>query len=120
MKLTVQETDSASITHVLAEGDITIADFADPGKNPLELILGPDWAAKRLLVSMERIGFIDSSAFGWMFDCHRRCLQKGGNIAWFGPTPRVKEMIDLLKMRHLMAIYDTEAEARAALTAPAA
>jgi len=115
MKLVLQEFDPAGAARVQAEGEITIADFADPGKNPLELVLGPNWGTYRVLFSMEKVDFIDSSAIGWMIDSNRRFKDRGGRLVWYAPTPRVKDMIDLLRMRKVLDIHETEAEARVAL-----
>jgi anti-anti-sigma factor len=120
MKLTLQEIDPAGIARVFGEGEITIHDFADPGKNPLEKVLGANWATCRVLLGMEKIEFIDSSAIGWMIDSNRRFRDKGGRLVWYAPTPRVKDMIDLLKMRQFLDIYETEADARKVLDGGAA
>ncbi|HUB25116.1 MAG TPA: STAS domain-containing protein [Tepidisphaeraceae bacterium] len=115
MKLRLREIDKSGVVRVTAEGDITIRDFADPGKNPLELVLGEGWAGLRVLLGLDKISFIDSSAIGWMIDCNRKFKEKKGRMILYAPTPRVKDMIDLLKMREVLEIHNTEAEAMAAL-----
>jgi anti-anti-sigma factor len=115
MKLALQEIDKSGVVRIAAEGEITIRDFADAGKNPLEAVLGVHWASHRVLLNMEQISFIDSSAIGWMIDCHRRFRQAGGRLVFCGPTPGVREMIDLLKMRQVLDIYETQTQAEAAL-----
>jgi anti-anti-sigma factor len=113
MKLLLQEIDSSGVARISAQGDITIRDFADPAKNPLEIVLGSNWAKQRVVLGLEGIDFIDSSAIGWMIDTHRKFALQSGRVVWYAPTPRVKDMIDLLKMRQLLDIRETEAEARA-------
>jgi anti-anti-sigma factor len=115
MKLNLENIDPAGVAHVAIAGDITIRDFANPGKNPLETVLGSDWASHRVMLSLEHVTFIDSSAIGWLFDCHRKFKEKGGKIIWFNPSPRVKDMLELLKMAQSLNIRATEAEAEAAL-----
>jgi anti-anti-sigma factor len=115
MKITLLDLEKDGVARVAADGEITISDFADPGKNPLELVLGANWASQRVLFSLERVNFIDSSAIAWMMDTHRTFKNKSGRIVWYAPTARVRDMIDLLKMRRLLAIAEAEAEARAIL-----
>jgi anti-anti-sigma factor len=119
MKLSLREIDKSGVVRVNAEGDITTRDFADPGKNPLELVLGSNWASHRVLIGLEKITFIDSSAIGWMIDCNRKFRDKSGRMILYAPTPRVKDMIDLLKMREVLEIHNTEAEAVAAINGAA-
>jgi anti-anti-sigma factor len=115
MKLNLQEIDATGVAHVAADGDITIRDFANPAMNPLESVLGSSWATHRVMLSLEHVTFIDSSAIGWLFDCHRKFKEKGGRVIWYNPSPRVKDMLDLLKMGQLLQICATEADAAAAL-----
>jgi anti-anti-sigma factor len=119
MKLSLLEIDKTGVARVGGQGEITIRDFADPGKNPLELVLGSTWATQRVLLNLEQVEFIDSSAIGWMIDTHRRFKDQGGRIIWYAPSPRVKDMIDLLKMRQLLDFKETEADARAAMAGEA-
>jgi len=119
MKLVLQEIHPTGHVRIGAEGEITIRDFADPGKNPFEVVLGANWSSQRVLLNMEQVAFIDSSAIGWMIDSHRRFKDKGGRLVLYAPTPRVKDMIDLLKMRQVLDVRDTESDACAALSAPA-
>jgi anti-anti-sigma factor len=117
MKLRLREIDKSGVVRVNAEGDITIRDFSDPGKNPLELVLGEGWAGHRVLIGLDKISFIDSSAIGWMIDCNRKFKENKGRMILYAPTPRVRDMIDLLKMREVLEIHETEAEAAAAINA---
>src|SRR5271170_4208190 len=112
MKLLLHEIDPTGVARITAQGDITIRDFADPAKNPLEIVLGSNWASQRVVLGLEQIEFIDSSAIGWMIDTHRKFRGQSGRVVWYAPAARVKDMIDLLKMRQLLDIRETEAEAR--------
>ena len=120
MKLTLQQIDKSGVIKVAAEGEITVRDFADAGKNPLEAILGTNWATNNVMLSMDKIAFIDSSAIGWLIDCQRKFKEKGGKLVLHSPTPRVRDVIELLKMRQVLNIQDTETDARASLNGEAA
>jgi len=112
MKLTLQEIDKTGIVKLVAEGDITIRDFAGGVKNPLESTLGVNWASNRVLLGLDKIAFIDSSAIGWLIDCQRKFSEKGGKMVLHSVTPRVRDILDLLQMRQVLNLADNEAAAR--------
>jgi len=118
MKITLNDIDPAGVARVAVAGDVTIQDFADGGPNPMESVLGTSWAAQRVLVSLDSVPYIDSSAIGWMIDCQRRFKSGGGCVVWHSPSTRVREMIDMLKMRNILDVRENESAARSALKGP--
>ena len=116
MKLSLIKTDPDGVAHITAEGQITISDFAHPGNNPLETILGPDWPTHRVLLGLTKLTFIDSSAIGWLIDCQRKFKEKGGRMCLHSPNGRVLDMIEMLKMRQILDIFDAESDAAKALS----
>ena len=117
MKLSLEQNDAAGVAHVAAHEHITVKDFATPGSNPLESLLGPDWASRRVLLGLAKLDFIDSSAIGWLIDCQRKFKEKGGRMTLHSPKGRVLDMIEMLKMRQILEIWDAEADAEKALLA---
>jgi len=112
MKLTLQQIDKSGIIKLVAEGDITVRDFTSSAKNPLETAMGPNWASNNVMLGLEKIAFIDSSAIGWLIDCQRKFNEKGGKLVLHSVTPRVRDVIDLLKMRQVLNLADNETAAR--------
>ena len=92
-------------------GNIT-SDAVDGGTNPLEPLLGSDWATNRVLLDMADTGYIDSSAIGWLIGTHKAFKQKGGAIVIHSLQPSVKQVLDLLKVGRVVPMVDDEAAAR--------
>jgi len=114
MKLMLQQIDKSGVIKLSAAGEITVRDFAAGPKNPMETVLGNNWAANNVMLDLEKINYIDSSAIGWLIDCQRKFKERGGKLVIYSPAPRVRDVIDLLKMRQVLHLEENEAAARAA------
>jgi anti-anti-sigma factor len=120
MKLSLVSIEKAGYVRLEAEGDITSGDFLDSGgKNPLETVLGANWASNNVMISLEKTAFIDSSAIGWLIDAQRKSKAAGGKLVLHSAPARVRDVFDLLKMRVVLNLKDDENSARNFLTATA-
>lgn len=119
MKLTLVAIEKSGFIRVAVEGHVTFP-AANPAVNPLQDVLGPEWAHHRVLVSMARVSYVDSSAIGWLINCQRECRAKGGRLAIYAVPPAVKRTLDLLRLRELLNVTDSEAEALKLLRVPEA
>ncbi|HSZ54695.1 MAG TPA: STAS domain-containing protein [Tepidisphaeraceae bacterium] len=119
MKLSLVSIEKAGFVHLAAEGEITSRDFGETGKNPLEEVLGATWPGYNIMLSLEKTGFLDSSALGWLINSQRQCKEKGGKFVLHSAPPRVREVFDLLKMRAVLNLKDNEAAAREVFAAGA-
>jgi len=118
MKLSVVCSERACYVRLEAIGDITATDFLDSGgKNPLESVLGANWASNNVMISMEKTAFVDSSAIGWLIDAQRKSRAAGGKLVLHSAPARVRDVFDLLKMRVVLNLKDDEKSAREFLTA---
>src|SRR5579863_8364174 len=117
MKLSLVSIEKAGFVHLAAEGEITSRDFDQPAKDPLEQVLGATWPTYNIMLSLEKIAFLDSSALGWLINSQRQCKEKGGKFVLHSASPRVREVFDLLKMRSVLNLKDSEAAAREVFTA---
>jgi anti-anti-sigma factor len=119
MKLNVVSIQN-ELVRVQAEGDITCTDFAADGKNPFELVLGSRWAAHRVLVDMRAVPFLDSSAIGWFMTSRREFERGGGLVVLHSIQPRVRQVLDLLRVGRALPLVDNEAAAVTVVSAAAA
>jgi anti-anti-sigma factor len=117
MKLSLVSIEKAGFIRLVAEGEITSRDFLDANKNPLETVLGANWASNNVILSLEKTSFIDSSAIGWLIDCQRKTKAAGGKFVLHSAPPRVRDVFDLLKMRAVLNLKDNEQAAREVFTA---
>ena len=112
MKLNVVSIEN-ELVRVQAEGDITSHDFTAEGKNPFELVLGSRWSAQKVVVDMRGVPFLDSSAIGWFMTSRREFERGGGLIVLHSVQPRVRQVLDLLRVGRAVPLVDNE---KAALT----
>ena len=80
MKLTLQQIDKSGIINLTAEGDITIRDFSSGGKNPLETVVGVNWASNNVMIQMDKISFIDSSGLRTIIKADARARAAGVDL----------------------------------------
>ncbi|HEX4796398.1 MAG TPA: STAS domain-containing protein [Humisphaera sp.] len=104
--------DKDGCIHVASSGSVTAAEAHFLGKNPLETILGASWSANRVLIDFSRTDFIDSSAIGWLINSAREFRVRGGRLAVHSVTPRVRQMLNLLKIGQLVPLLADEQEAK--------
>lgn len=116
MKLNVVSIEK-ELVRVQAEGDITSHDFTAEGKNPFELVLGSRWAAHHVVVDMRAVPFLDSSAIGWFMTSRREFERGGGLIVLHSVQPRVRQVLDLLRVGKAVPVVDNEAAALTVVSA---
>jgi anti-anti-sigma factor len=112
MQLRVLSFDEHGVVRVQCEGNISQQHF-QPGVDPLESVLGPMCWNHKILLNMEKTGYIDSSGVSWLIVCHKKCREHKGNLVIYGVPPVVKHILKLLRMDLLLQIAETEAAAHA-------
>jgi anti-anti-sigma factor len=118
MKMILQQIDSSGLVRLAAEGDVTVAD-ANPMNNPLVQVLGPHWAAYRVIMSMAKCGFVDSSAIGWLLNCQKEFAKAGGIMVIHSVPRAVRQALDLLRLREALKVVEDEPAAHALIAAQA-
>ena len=118
MKLNVVSIEN-ELVRVRAEGDISSQDFTADGRNPFELVLGSRWAAHQVLVDMRAVPFLDSSAIGWFMTSRREFERGGGLIVLHSIQPRVRQILDLLRVGKALPLVDDEGSALTVVAAAA-
>lgn len=120
MKLTVISTEPDAPIHVRAEGSITGADLSLDGKDPLEILLGPHWKCRPVMLNLGAVTYIDSSAIGWLIDAQRAVRSGGGAFVVHSAPTNIRQILDVLKVGKVVPLADTESDARALVIAGAA
>lgn len=119
MKLNVVSIEK-ELVRIQAEGDITSHDFTADGRNPLEAVLGSRWATHQVLLDLRAVPFLDSSAIGWLMQSRRELERGGGLIVLHSIQPRVRQVLDLLRVGKALPLVDNEAAALTVIAAAAA
>ena len=58
----------------------------------------------RLVVDLERCGFVDASALAMLLDAHRRAWRHGGVLTLRGCSPRVLRLLSLTGLRRVFEL----------------
>lgn len=66
---------------------------------------------RKILISLERVGFMDSAGLGELVACYKRATEKGGTIKLLRPSGKVKDLLSLTKITEIFEIFDDEGEA---------
>lgn len=117
MKILLNGIEPTGIVKLAIDGNVTSADFSADGKNPIEALLGPAWNTFRVLLDMGQVGYIDSSAIGWLIGTQKAVRDKGGSFAVYHVQPAVKQVLDLLKVGRVVPLCENEQTARTAVGA---
>lgn len=99
-------------TCLACEGNVSQSLFPD-GTDPFEDLLGVDGFKRRVLIDLEKTGYIDSSGIGWLLGCHRRCAAAGGRLILHSVPPMVEQVIHLLRLQTLLTIKPNQTSALA-------
>ena len=116
MNLSVVSIDR-QLVRVQAEGEVTMADFSADGRDPLETLLGAGWATQKVVLDCSRVTFLDSSAIGWLMTCRREFDRKGGLFLLHSIPPRVRQVLDMLRVGKALPLLPDEGAALAVAAA---
>jgi anti-anti-sigma factor len=98
--------EESGVFHLSAEGEARTQDFPVGGPGHFEQILGATWATRRVLLDMERVAYLDSSAIGWLITSQKAFRSSGGYLAMHSLQPQVKNLLNLLKLDRVVPIAD--------------
>jgi anti-anti-sigma factor len=116
MKLSVASIDKY-LVRVEAEGEITMRDFSADGPDPFETLLGAGWASHKVVLDFGKVAFVDSSAIGWLMTCRREFDRNGGLFLVHSIQPRVRQVLDLLRVGKALPLLDDKDAALAVAAA---
>lgn len=114
MKLLLKSPDMQGVALVEVEGHVNPDDVLLPeAKNPLEFLLGPQWRARRIAVSLARVPQIGSTGIAWLVTSHSGCKKGGGIFVMHSLSAFVKDEVQILALPKIMHIATNEFDARA-------
>lgn len=62
----------------------------------------------RILIDLERIGSFDSGTLAELVSCKKRTMQAGGDTKLLRPSGRVRDLLDITRLRDVFDIHDDE------------
>jgi stage II sporulation protein AA (anti-sigma F factor antagonist) len=69
--------------------------------------------ARRVVVDLQAVGYLDSASIGCLMDIHRLLQEKGGALRLSGLQPRVETMISMTGVHKIVPLHRDEEEALA-------
>lgn len=112
LNMTVASDDGELVT-VHCEGDINQIYFQIG--NPLEKMLGCLTFARKVILNLEKVNFLDSSGLSWLVACHKCFREQGGRMILCAIPPRILQVLQFCRMDQLFQIAEDEASARRVL-----
>jgi stage II sporulation protein AA (anti-sigma F factor antagonist) len=67
--------------------------------------------ARKLVVSLKSVSFIDSSGLGVLLGRHRRMVELGGRMAIVSVPARIRPVLELSGIFKVIPLYDSEKKA---------
>jgi len=64
--------------------------------------------ARRLVLDLSAVGYVDSASIGCLMDIHRLLHDKGGVLTLSGLQPRVETMISMTGVHKIIALHRDE------------
>ena len=114
-RLALVSQDPAGVAFAAAYGNATARDFPTAEHVYFDTILGKEWAAGRVVLDMDAVPFLDSSAIGWMIHAQKLFRESGGKLVLHSVQPHVRNILSLLKIERVVPIAKDAAAALALL-----
>ena len=107
MKINVRT--NGDVTVVDLNGKITIGEGDVILRDSLDKILKED--AKKILLNLSRVSYMDSAGIGELVACYKRAREKGGELKLLNPSGKVYDLLQLTKLEEIFETYRDEDEA---------
>ena len=104
MKMTVAA-DDGEVVRVALSGAVTQRELP-PMSEPLQELLGSGAYAKRVMLDLCEVSYLDSSGVGWLLACHKRMRQAGGKLVLHSYSPIVSNVLRVLKLERVLDLAE--------------
>ena len=109
MKVTTSRTGTVAVLRV-DEPRLTYPILADFASAAAELITRGE---KRIMISLEGVGYVDSATIGCLMDLYRQATAAGGVVKLAAVQKRVETMLTMTGAHHFLEVYPDEPTALA-------
>ena len=108
--------DGVAVVRVTGEVDVITCGLLRDRLLPI--VAGEDF--RGLVVNLAGVRFMDSTGIGVLVGVWRRVAATTASLALAAPAPRVRSVLDTAGLTKVLPVYDSEADAVAALRQPPA
>ena len=107
LEIIQRETDDI---YVLAlKGRLVLGDEGNGFRTTVDNLLSA--GAKRIVVNLEHVNFVDSAGLGALIEAHRKTKAKGGHLKLAHLGPKFKQALELARLQSIFEICPDEADA---------
>lgn len=106
--MNIVERRANDITVLELSGNFTMEGNAEFKKHVMTTI---DAGARKLILDLERVPYMDSSGLGELVSCYTALQQVKGHLKLLHLTPRLKALLTITKLNTVFAMFDSEAAA---------
>jgi len=101
MKATVRKVGQVSVVDLsgkitIGEGDVVLRDKV------IELL---DAGQTKILLSLEKVSYMDSAGIGELVACFKKAREKGGTVKLLKPSGKVEDLLQLTKLWEVFDIF---------------
>ena len=104
----ITQSDIKGFKVLTIEGEVDLNSSPEMRKVFNDLI---DKGAKKIVVSFERVAYIDSSGLATLIEMMQRLKKSQGSLYFFQMSEKIKNLFEITKLDKLFAIYRTQDEA---------
>ena len=85
-------------------GEATARDFPSTAHVHFDALIGADWARHTVILDMDAVSYVDSSAIGWLIQSQKQFRDAGGMLVLHSVQPHVRDVLKLLKIQRVVPI----------------
>jgi len=106
--------DDGQVLRLRASGRIT-QDVLSPREDELGELLGAEGYARRVVLSLADVDFMDTSGISWLLARHKRFREAGGTLVIHSLLPMVLEVLKVLRLHLVFRLAENESAALASI-----
>src|SRR5450755_3491265 len=114
MQITTRQFENATVVDVV--GDITLYNTPEVRKMLLSLL--KEKHAKRVIVNLEKVKYIDSAGVASLVEGLKVSREMKSSFALFGLSRMTREVLELTRLLKVFEVHETEAQALAGTANP--
>ncbi len=85
-----------------------VRDDIAPRFEAIEQALGPEGYGQRVVLSMARTQFMDSTGISWLVVCHKRFREAGGSLVIHSVTPNILTLLKMMRLELTLNLAENE------------
>ena len=108
MNLKVNTRTVEGVSIIDLQGEVDVYTAPDMKQQIIDLL---DGGSQRILVNLQSVDYLDSTALGVLIGGLKRLRERNGVLDLVCPNPRIKRIFEITGLDKIFDIYNTEDEA---------